>query len=77
MIDKLQNFMKWASEQVFKTNPPKEQHMDHMSKLPSGANITVTTPTAAETIVSAGTSTPATVTKTKRKYTRRKSNVTH
>jgi hypothetical protein len=30
MIDKLQNFMKWASEQVFKTNPPKEQHMEHV-----------------------------------------------
>jgi hypothetical protein len=22
--------MKWASEQVFKTNPPKEQHMEHV-----------------------------------------------
>lgn len=30
MINKLQNFMKWASEQVFKTNPPKEQHLDHV-----------------------------------------------
>jgi hypothetical protein len=30
MIDKLQNFMKWAKEQVFKTNPPKEQHMEHV-----------------------------------------------
>lgn len=30
MIDKFQNFMKWASEQVFKTNPPKEQHMEHV-----------------------------------------------
>ena len=30
MIDKFQNFMKWASEQVFKTNPPKAQHMEHV-----------------------------------------------
>jgi hypothetical protein len=61
MIDKLQNFMKWASEQVFKTNPPKTQHMDHMNKLPSGTQITVVVPEQ----------------KPKRKYTRRKPNVTH
>jgi len=30
MIDKLQNFVKWAGEQMFKTNPPKIQHMDHV-----------------------------------------------
>ena len=30
MINKLQNFMKWVNEQVFKTNPPKEQHMEHV-----------------------------------------------
>jgi hypothetical protein len=61
MIDKLQNFMKWASIQVFKTNPPKEQHMDHMSKFPKGTHIQVTLPEQ----------------KPKRKYTRRKPNVTH
>ena len=61
MIDKFQNFMKWASEQVFKTNPPKEQHMDHMTNLPKGTQITVTVPEQ----------------KPKRKYTRRKPNVTH
>ena len=61
MIDKLQNFMKWASEQVFKTNPPKEQHMDHMSKLPSGTQIQVTLPEQ----------------KTKRKYTRKNKDVTN
>ena len=53
--------MKWASEQVFKTNPPKTQHMDHMNKLPSGTQITVVVPEQ----------------KPKRKYTRRKPNVTH
>jgi len=36
--------MKWASEQVFKTNPPKLQHMDHMNNLPSGTQVTVTIP---------------------------------
>ena len=61
MIDKLQNFMKWAKEQVFKTNPPKTQHMDHMSKLPSGTQIEVKVPEQ----------------KPKRKYARRKPNVTH
>ena len=30
MIDKLQNFMQWAKEQMFKTNPPKEQHLEHV-----------------------------------------------
>ncbi len=44
MIDKLQNFMKWVNIQVFKTNPPKEQHMGHMSNLPSGTQITVVVP---------------------------------
>ena len=29
-MNKLQNFVKWASEQMFKTNPPKEQHMEHV-----------------------------------------------
>ena len=77
MIDKLQNFMKWAGMQVFKTNPPKEQHMDHMSSLPSGTNITVTTPTTDKTIVTAETSTPVIESKPKRKYARRKPNVTH
>ena len=64
MINKLQNFIKWASEQVFKTNPPKIQHMDHvdhMSSLPSGTQITVVVPEQ----------------KPKRKYARRKTNVTH
>jgi hypothetical protein len=44
MIDKFQNFMKWASMQVFKTNPPKEQHMDHIRELPAGTQITVVVP---------------------------------
>jgi hypothetical protein len=48
-----------------------------MTDYPRGSNITVTTPTAAETIVSAGTSTPVIEQKTKRKYVRRKSNATH
>jgi hypothetical protein len=30
MINKFQNFMKWVNEQMFKTNPPKEQHMEHV-----------------------------------------------
>jgi len=25
-----ENFIKWANEQVFKINPPKEQHLDHV-----------------------------------------------
>lgn len=76
MINKLQNFMKWAGEQVFKTNPPKEQHMDHVNNLPKGTTITVNTPTTDKTIVTAETSAPV-VQKAKRKYVRRKTNVTH
>jgi len=30
MIDKLQNFMKWVNEQVFKTNPPKEKPIEQV-----------------------------------------------
>jgi hypothetical protein len=48
-----------------------------MTDLPRGSNITVTTPTTDKTTVSAGTSTPVIEQKTKRKYVRRKSNVTH
>jgi hypothetical protein len=51
MINKLQNFMKWVNEQMFKTNPPKEQHMDHMSKLPSGTQVTVTIPQKPKRII--------------------------
>jgi hypothetical protein len=48
-----------------------------MSDLPRGSNITVTTPTTAETIVSAETSTPVIEQKPKRKYVRKTKNVTH
>lgn len=48
-----------------------------MTDLPRGSNITVTIPTTDKTTVSAGTSTPVIEQKTKRKYVRRKSNVTH
>lgn len=51
MIDKLQNFMKWAKEQMFTTNPPKEQHMDHMNSLPSGTQVIVTTPQKPKRII--------------------------
>lgn len=30
MINKLQEYIKWAREQMFKTNPPKEQHLEHV-----------------------------------------------
>lgn len=44
MIDKLQNFIKWANEQMFTTNNPKVKHMDHMNTLPRGTEIVVTIP---------------------------------
>ena len=73
--------MKWLKDVWMRmrksTGLPGNTVLVPMTDYPRGSNITVTTPTAAETIVSAGTSTPATVTKTKRKYTRRKSNATH
>lgn len=28
MINKLQEYIKWAREQMFKINPPKEQHVE-------------------------------------------------
>jgi hypothetical protein len=30
MINKLQEYITWAREQMFKTNPPKEQHLEHV-----------------------------------------------
>ena len=30
MMNKLQEYIKWAREQMFKTNPPKEQHLEHI-----------------------------------------------
>lgn len=30
MINKLQEYITWAREQMFKTNPPKEQHLEHI-----------------------------------------------
>ena len=43
--------MKWAKEQMFTTNPPKEQHMDHMNSLPSGTQVTVTIPQKPKRII--------------------------
>ena len=40
----LQDYIKWAREQMFTINPPKKQHMDHIRELPSGTQITVTLP---------------------------------
>ena len=72
--------MKWLKDVWMRmrksTGLPGNTVLVPMTDYPRGSNITVTTPTAAETIVSAGTSTPAIETKTKRKYTR-KTNVTH
>ena len=51
MINKLQEYIKWAREQMFKTNPPKEQHMDHMNKLPVGTQVTVTPPAKPKRVV--------------------------
>jgi len=48
-----------------------------MTDLPRGSNITVTTPTTDESIVSAGTSTPVIEQKPKRKYTRKTKDVTN
>lgn len=30
MINKLQEYISWAREQMFKTNPPKIQHLEHI-----------------------------------------------
>ena len=51
MINKLQEYIKWAREQMFKTNPPKEQHMDHMNNLPAGTQVTVTPPVKPKRVV--------------------------
>jgi hypothetical protein len=51
MINKLQEYIKWAREQMFKTNPPKEQHMDHMNNLPAGTQVTVTLPVKPKRVV--------------------------
>jgi len=51
MINKLQEYIKWAREQMFKTNPPKEQHMDHMNNLPAGTQVTVTIPAKPKRII--------------------------
>lgn len=32
MINKLQEYITWAREQMFKTNPPKEQHLEHVAQ---------------------------------------------
>jgi hypothetical protein len=36
---------------MFKTNPPKEQHMDHMNNLPTGTQVTVTPPVKPKRVV--------------------------
>jgi hypothetical protein len=56
---------------------PGNEVLVPMPDLPRGTTITVKTPTTDKTTVSAGTSTPVIEQKTKRKYVRRKSNVTH